>query len=75
MQKLGSILINEMHEILYDFEIQTDPFIPPRRPDLALIHKKKRICCLVEIAVLAERIEKIKESKKIGKYLLDMNYS
>ena len=33
---------NETHNILKDFEIQADPLIPVRRPDLALINTKKK---------------------------------
>ena len=31
MQKQESVLENETHKILWDFEIQTDPLIPTRR--------------------------------------------
>ena len=34
MHKPDSILENEMDKILGDFQIQTDPLIPGRRPDL-----------------------------------------
>ena len=37
MHKPESILENEMHKILWDFEIQTAHLIPARRPDLVLI--------------------------------------
>ena len=37
MHKPESILKNELHNILWDFEIKTDPPIPARRPDLVLI--------------------------------------
>ena len=36
------VLENETHNILWDFEVQTDHLIPARRPDLVLIDKKKR---------------------------------
>ena len=42
---------NETHKILWDFEIQIDHPIPFRRPDLILIHKKKRTCHQVDFAV------------------------
>ena len=42
MHKPESVLENETHKILCDFEIQTDHLIPARRPDLTIV-KKKRI--------------------------------
>ena len=38
MHKPESVLENETHKILWDFEIQTDHLIPARRPDLVLIN-------------------------------------
>ena len=35
-----SVLENETHNILGGFEIETDPLIPARRPDLMLIKKE-----------------------------------
>ena len=32
---------NEMHKLLWDFEIQTDHLISARRPDLVIINTKK----------------------------------
>ena len=43
MHKPESVLENETHKILWDFEIQTDPLITARRPDLVLINKKKKL--------------------------------
>ena len=34
------VLENEMHNIHWDFEIQTDPLIPVRTTDLVIINKK-----------------------------------
>ena len=34
---------NEMHKILWDFDIQTDHLILARRPDLVIVKKKKKI--------------------------------
>ena len=42
MHKPESVLENEIHKILWDFEIQTDHLILARRPDLQLINKKKK---------------------------------
>ena len=40
MHKPESLRENETHEILRDFEIQTDRLIPARRPDLVIVTKK-----------------------------------
>ena len=40
MNKLESVLENETHKILTDFEIQTSHLIPTRRPDQEMITKK-----------------------------------
>ena len=42
MHKPESIAENELHKILWDFEIQTDHLIPARRPDLVQINKKRK---------------------------------
>ena len=65
MHKPESVLANEIHKILWDFEIHIDHLIPTRRPNLVLINKKKRICHLVDFAVPV----KMKESKMVDKYL------
>ena len=41
MHKSESILENESHKIIWDFEIQTDHIILTRKPHLVLIDKKK----------------------------------
>ena len=41
MHSPESILENEMHKLLWDFEIQTDLLILARRPDQVLVYKKK----------------------------------
>ena len=42
---------NDLHKLLWDFNIQTDHLIPARRPNLIIINKKKKKenlqnCCL-----------------------------
>ena len=69
MNKPESVLENEKVKILWVFEIQTNPFISARRPDLVLINKKKGICHQVDFAVLVDQKGKIKESEKTDKYL------
>ena len=44
MHKPESILENEIHKILLDFEIKMDHLIPARKPDQVIIlYKKKKI--------------------------------
>ena len=42
MHNPASVLENDTHKLLWDFDIQTDQLIPARRPDLTIINKKKR---------------------------------
>ena len=65
MHKPEGILENEMHKILWDFEIQRANQIQSRRLILVLIIKKKRTCHLVS------KDHKVKEKgdKKLEKYL------
>ena len=43
MHKPAPVLENEMHKLLWDFNIQTDHLIPARRPDLIIITKKDHL--------------------------------
>ena len=51
MHNPASVLENDMHKLLWDFEIQTDHLISARRQDLIIIKNKKvnlqncRLCC------------------------------
>ena len=63
------VLENDTHKLLWDFDIQTDPLISARRPDLIIINKKKRICKIVDFAVLVDHRIKLKECEKRDKYL------
>ena len=58
------ILENETHELLGDFEIQTNHKISARRPDMIIINKKKRTCRIVDSAFHADHRVKLKESEK-----------
>ena len=42
MHNLAPVLENDSHKLLWDFNIQTDPIISTRRPDLIIINKKKK---------------------------------
>ena len=66
------VLENDSHELLWDFNIQTDHLILARRPDLIKINKKKkkkRICTIEDFAVSADHRIYLKESEKKDKYL------
>ena len=41
MHNPSPVLENDIHKLLWDFNIQTDHLIPDRRPDLIIIHKKR----------------------------------
>ena len=50
MHNSASVLENDTHKLLCDFNIQTDHLIPNRRPDFIIINKKRefencRLCC------------------------------
>ena len=63
------VLENNTHKLLWDFDIQTNPLISARRPDLIIVNKNKRICKIVNFAVPADHRIKLKECKKKDKYL------
>ena len=63
--KRESVLENEMHKILWDFEILLDHLILVRRPDLILINKKKRTCHLINFVIPADHRMKIKGCEKL----------
>ena len=69
MHKPESVLENKIHKNLWDFEIKTDHLISARRPDLVLIKKKERISCFVDFDIPEDHRGKMKECKKIDKYL------
>ena len=59
-----SVLKNETHKLLWDFDIQTDHLITARRPDPIIINKKKRTCMIVDFAVPADHRVEFKECEK-----------
>ena len=69
MQNPAPVLENDTHKLLWDFDIQTDHLISPRRPDLIIINKKKRTCKIVDFAVPADHRIKLKECEKRDKYI------
>ena len=40
MLNQASVLENDIHKLLWDFDIQTDHLISARRPDVIIINKK-----------------------------------
>ena len=69
MHNPASVLENDTHKLLWDFDIQTDHLIPTRRPDLIIINKIKRTCKIVDFAVPADHRIKLKECEMKDKYL------
>ena len=63
-----TVLENEMHKLLWDFEIPMDHPISARRLDLAIINKKNSINRIVDFAVSADHWAKLKEKEKKDKY-------
>ena len=42
MHNPAPVLENDIHKLLWEFNIQTDHLIPVRRPDLIIINNKKK---------------------------------
>ena len=70
MHNPASVPENDKHELLWDFDVQTDHLISARKPDLRIIHqkKKKRTCTIVDFAVPVDHRRKLKKSEKKDKY-------
>ena len=68
MQNPASVLENDTHKLLWDFDIQTNHLISARRPDLIIINKKRK---LAKLWTLLSRLTtiKLKESEKKDEYL------
>ena len=64
MRNPAPILENDTHKLLWDFDVQTDPLIAARRPDLMIINIKKRICKIVDFTVAAGHRIKLKECER-----------
>ena len=78
MHNPASVLENDTHKLLWDFDIHTDHLISAKRPDLVIINnnnnkkkkeKKKRIYKIVDFAVPANHRIKLRECEKKNKYL------
>ena len=64
MHKLESVQENEIHTILWDFEIQMDPLIPARSLDQGLINKCKGTCYVVDFSFPIDHRVKKKKAKR-----------
>ena len=64
MYKPESVLENEIHKILWNFEIRKYHRFSARRPDQELITKKKEFTILGDLAFLADCRVKIKIKQK-----------
>ena len=69
MHDPASVLENDTHKLLWDFDIQTDHLISVSRPDLIITNKKKKTYKIVDFAVLADNRIKLNEREKKDKYL------
>ena len=69
MHNPESVLENDTHKLLWDFDIRTDHLITARRPNLIIINKKKKTYKIVDFAVPIDHRIKLKESEKKDKYL------
>ena len=69
MHNPATVLENDTHKLLWDFDIQTDHLILARRPDLIIINKKIKICKIIGFAVPANHRIKLKECEKRDNYL------
>ena len=72
----ASVLKNDTHKLLWDFDIQTGHRISARRPDLIIIDKKRkkkkekrRTWKILDFAVPADHRIKLKECEKKDKYI------
>ena len=57
------------HNIIWDFETQTDHLIFARKPDFGIIRKKKKTCCIMYFTVPTNCREKTKVNEKRDNYL------
>ena len=62
MHNPGSVLEDDTHKFLWDFDIQTDPLIKTRRPDLIIINNN------VRLSYPGRPQNKLKENEKKDKY-------
>ena len=66
MHNPAFVLENDTHKLLWDFDIHTDHLISVKKKKKK---KEKRICNIVDFAVLADHRIKLKECEKKDKFL------
>ena len=70
MHNSASILENETHKFLWDFEIQTEQQTSrPSNLQQQQQQQQNKACTTVDFAVLADNLVKLKEGEKKDKYL------
>ena len=69
MQNPESVLENETHKLLWDFEIQTNHQILARQPDFIIINKKEKTCKVEDFSVPVDHRVILKECEKRDNYL------
>ena len=52
MHHTESVLVNDTHKLLWDFDIKIDHLIPTRRPDLIIIKKDRELAELCNLLFL-----------------------
>ena len=62
------VVENKNVKVLWNFNIQVDKFIEAKRPGIIVVRKKKKVCVIIDIAVLGDLGIQIKEDEKIEKY-------
>ena len=63
-----SVLENQQVKLLWDFPIQTDHRLEHNKPDIVLVKKSEKECCIIEVACPFDTRIKAKEMEKIERY-------
>ena len=63
-----TVVENDNHKILWDFDVQTDHLIEARQPDLIIINKEEKKCTIVDFAVPYDSRVETKQKEKTEKY-------
>ena len=68
MPNPATVLENDSHKFLWDFDVQTDHLISTRKPDLTIMNNnKKRIFQIVDFGVPVDyRIKRKKVKRRIS---------
>ena len=63
--RADKVVENKDVKVLWDFNIQVDRFIEPRRPDIILVRKKKSVSLLILLSqvILESRLKKMRKLK------------